>query len=226
MANNNLTEQESLQLISEMIQKAKKSYYEKGISSILWGSVITFCGIVNFIQIQFDINFLKFDVWILTLIAIVPQIYLSINEARTRKIVAYEDAAVNAVWFVFGISLFAFFIYTWIVPNAIDRYFIREGIEILEKNKNTGATENFHFFIPSVFSLYLIFYAFPTLVTGLAKKFKPMLYGAILCYILFIISCFTITKYDLLLQSLAAIFCWLIPGVILNKRYRKANSNV
>jgi hypothetical protein len=74
-------------------------------------------------------------------------------------------------------------------------------------------------FVPSFYSIYLMLYAFPTLVTGIVKKFRPMLVGALLGYSFFIISCFTSTEYDMLLGAATAICCWLIPGIILRRKY-------
>ena len=61
-----LTEKESLELISQMINKAKNSYHDSGIGPILWGSVIALCSLVTFLQIRFDFP-LPFDIWYLTL---------------------------------------------------------------------------------------------------------------------------------------------------------------
>ena len=44
----NLSEKESLQLITEMIGKAKSSYHSKGSSAIMWGVLIFFCSIFSF----------------------------------------------------------------------------------------------------------------------------------------------------------------------------------
>ena len=60
-----LTEKESLELISQMINKAKNSYHDSGIGPILWGSVIALCSLVTFLQIRFDFP-LPFDIWYLT----------------------------------------------------------------------------------------------------------------------------------------------------------------
>ena len=40
MENENFSERQSLQLITNMIQKAKHSFHENGTSAILWGSVV------------------------------------------------------------------------------------------------------------------------------------------------------------------------------------------
>ena len=42
------SEQESLQLITRMIKKAKDDFIETGISALLWGSIIPFCSLVQF----------------------------------------------------------------------------------------------------------------------------------------------------------------------------------
>jgi len=91
----------------------------------------------------------------------------------------------------------------------------------LQKNIATGEVKDYHFFIPSLSSVYLIIYAFPTIATGLINKFKPMIWGAVVCYALFFISLYTSFKYDMLMLGLAGIANWLIPGLILRDRYNK-----
>ena len=103
----------------------------------------------------------------------------------------------------------------------------RENIELLERNISTGKTSKWHLKIFSQVSLLILLYGIPTLTTGIARKFKPMVFGGILCYVFFFISLFTETKWDLLLNGFAGIFCWLIPGIILRKKYLKSKvSNV
>jgi len=38
-----LTEQESLELIARMINKAKSDFRETGIGALMWGTIITVC---------------------------------------------------------------------------------------------------------------------------------------------------------------------------------------
>lgn len=78
------SEQESLQLIAEMIKKAKGSYHDTGIGSLLWGAVVAIASGVNFLQREYDFK-LGFDIWWLVLAAIIPQIYISIREKKNTK---------------------------------------------------------------------------------------------------------------------------------------------
>ncbi|MES2777435.1 MAG: hypothetical protein V4722_24865 [Bacteroidota bacterium] len=216
----NMSEQESLQLIADMIQKAKGSFHDSGTSAILWGSVIGLAGLISFVQSYFKFS-IGFDIWWLIFAAIIPQVIISINETRQRKVTGHDTTMVNAIWTVYGISVFALLFYVNVVPGVSDAFFANEGKELTIKNLQTGTVENFKLFIPGQVSLYLILFAIPTLATGIGRKFKPMLLGGIACYIFFVVSCYTAITWDTLLMSLAGIFNWLIPGLILRNRYLK-----
>jgi hypothetical protein len=62
-------------------------------------------------------------------------------------------------------------------------------------------------------------YGYPTIVTGAARKFKLMTIGGIVCWVSAIISAFTITKFDFLLMAVSAALSWLVPGIIIRKKY-------
>ncbi|MBK7348122.1 MAG: hypothetical protein IPI98_14760 [Chitinophagaceae bacterium] len=70
--------------------------------------------------------------------------------------------------------------------------------------------------------LFLILYGLPTFVTGAACRFKPMLWGGIICWVCAIITAYTPVKIDLLLTAFSAIVAWFIPGLIMEKVYRLA----
>jgi hypothetical protein len=112
-----LTEQESLQLITEMIHKAKSSFHESGTSAILWGSVVGFAGLMSFAERFWGFS-IGFDIWLIVLAAFIPQIIISIREGKNRKVVTYEESSQNAIWLVYGVSIFALNFYLNVVPGA------------------------------------------------------------------------------------------------------------
>lgn len=220
------SEQESLQLIAEMIKKAKGSYHDTGIGSLLWGAVVAIASGVNFLQREYDFK-LGFDIWWLVLAAIIPQVYLSIREKKIKKAKQYDDDLIDSVWLVFGISLFAMGFYQNIVPAQTEKFIAQEGWTMMKHYADGRPDEVIRPFTPSLYSVYILLYAFPTMVTGMVKKFTPMKIGAIITYGLFILSLFTESRYDMLLGSIAALACWFIPGIILRKKYlRQASVNV
>lgn len=221
MVNNEpkLSEQESLRLITEMIQKAKKSYYDTGISPLLWGSAVFIASLGTYLQQEFGFR-LPFDIWLIVLFAIIPQIVISIRESKFRKFRTHTDIAVDAIWIVYAATLFGLMIYQNTVPATTAKLINAEGWQLMKHTINSSRPdETLLPFLPSATSIYILIYAFPTLATGVIKQFKPMIIGACITYGLFIVSCFTETKYDMLLSAATALVCWFIPGIILRKRF-------
>ena len=70
-------------------------------------------------------------------------------------------------------------------------------------------------------TLYLIIYGVPTFSTGVARHFKPMIWGGIACWLLALLSIHFNYPYTMLLMAAAALLAWFIPGLILRRRYRK-----
>lgn len=187
-----LTEQESIRIISEMMIKVRKDFYDTGVSALLWGSVITFCGIFSFLGSTFKWSFGYYNVWNLTFFAVFPQVWIAIKERRSRKVKDNADSG-NVIWMVFALTMFGLVFYSFNVtaPSKMS-------------------------------SLYLLIYAVPTITTGIVRKFKPMINGSIICYACFIISFYVPNNIIMLLQAIAGCSCWLIPGIILHQRYKKS----
>src|SRR5438309_11339363 len=99
----NFSEQESLQLITTMINKAKSDFVETGISALMWGSVITVCALVQFLSYFYPLSWAG-DVWVLTFLAVIPQIIISIRESRRRKFKTYYADAMGGIWLAFAIT--------------------------------------------------------------------------------------------------------------------------
>jgi hypothetical protein len=210
MQEEKFSEKESLALITDMIQKTKESFHDTGFGPIMWGSVITICSLVTFCSMHFKVA-LPFDVWILTIIAIIPSVYYSYRENKIKGAKTYNDIAMDYTWTAFGISMFALIfiinVIAYDLQHTIPNYMqVRGDFRLL--NHTTA--------------LQLVVYAIPTFITGGIMKFKTMLWGGVLCWALAIVSCFTNTKIDMLLMATAVIFAWLIPGLMLNAKYRKA----
>ncbi|MBS4043823.1 MAG: hypothetical protein KGZ59_08420 [Chitinophagaceae bacterium] len=216
-----LSEKESLNIINEMIQKTKVNYHERGISALLWGTVVTIAGIVSYFQFEYNFK-LKIDIWLLVLAAIIPQIFISIHEKKTIKVRRHIDEAIDAVWIVYALTIFGLVAYQNLMPGATLNIIHENGWEMIKHfTDGSKPDEIMKPFAPSISSLYILIYAFPTMITGIATKFKPMIIGACISYIFFILSLYTESKYDMLFNAGSAIVNWLIPGIILQRRYLK-----
>lgn len=190
-----LTSQESLELITRMINKAKQDYIETGVSALLWGAVITICTLTTY----FNFFYLHSDwleaIWSLTLIALVPQVIISRKERKLRKAKGRDDDAMGGIWLSYAISITLLSILDW----------------------------QFRLQLPAC--VYMVLYGIPTFSTGYARNFKPMLYGGIAAWIMAILSRVTSWHYAMLWMAGSAQVAWFIPGLILRKRYLKAKKN-
>jgi len=183
----NLSEKESLQLITEMIGKAKGSYHSSGSSAIMWGVLIFFCSIFSFLQVQFNFD-IGFDIWWLMWVALLPQVLMIFRSRKNKNFVSYEETTMSFVWWAF-------------VAAVLMLMFFNKYYRPLHSE-----------------SLFLMLFGMPTFITGGMFRFKPMIIGGMICWILFVISLYTELKINLLLMALAALSAWLIPGVILRKK--------
>ncbi len=212
-----LTEKESLDLIAMMINKAKDSYHDTGIGAIMWGTIIAVCSLVKLAEIHFEFK-LPFDIYWLTILAVVPQIFITIREKKERKVKSYDEIYMDYLWLAFGISIFLMIFITSAVFNVWEPV----AAEYTQLAGHRPAFKFREFIAP----LFLLLYGIPTFVTGAACKFKPMLWGGLLCWVCCIITVFTTIKIDLLLTAFSAVVAWLIPGIIMEKEYRKAKKGL
>ncbi len=194
MEQENFSPQDSLHLIRQTIDKAKTSYHEKGIGPILWGCVVSFCSLVSFYASLHKINWL-FSVWFLTLIAVVPQVMISIRERKEKKFVSFNDSATSVIWTTFGFSMFTI--------SIVDN--------ILNNKYGTGIHG----------SVYMLVYGIPTIITGAICNYRLMLWGGILCWVFAVAAAFFSYPYPFLFMAGCALFAWLIPGLLLHSEYRK-----
>lgn len=210
MEEKQLSEKESLLIIQQMISRAKDVFVDTGIGPILWGTVITICSLVQFLQIQFEFK-LPFDIWLLALFAIIPQIFISIKERRERKAKGWDQDIMSYVWICFGIGIFVVNFINNAAAHQLNPLLFDYSVLIGKKDMI-----NFWTFGTS----YLLFvYGYPTIVTGAARRFRLMIFGGVFCWVCAIITVFTVIKIDFLLMALSATLAWLIPGIILRRKY-------
>jgi uncharacterized protein with PQ loop repeat len=206
-----LTEKESLDLIQMMINKARNSYYDTGFSAIMWGTVIAVCSLVKLSEIQFGYK-LPFDIYLLTIIAVVPQVFITIKEKKERKVKSFDDAYLDYIWLGFGISIF---LMIFIINSQFSAW-----EPIIKEYREPSGHDSPFIFREFIAPLFLLLYGLPTFITGAACKFKPMLWGGIFCWACCIITIYTTIKVDLLLTAASAIMAWLIPGILMEREYR------
>jgi hypothetical protein len=165
-----------------------KSSYHSNGTSAIMWGVVIFFCSI-FSFLQMQFQFdIGFSIWWLMWVALVPQFVMIFRTRKNKNFVSYEETTMSYVWWAFGAMI--------IMMMFFNSYYRPSHSE----------------------SLFLMLFGLPTFITGGMFRFKPMIIGAMICWILFAVSLYTELKINLLLMALAALSAWLIPGIILRKK--------
>ena len=186
-----LTGEQSLELITSMINQAKNDYFDTGISALLWGGVIIFCSLATYANHWLKWVALDY-IWFLTCAAFVPQVIISIREAKGRGYRSYQSELIGGVWISYAIAIFLF--------------------SYIDSRLNIGHD------IP----IYLTFFGIPTFATGYGRRYRPMIIGGVACWALAILALYIPDPNALFLMAGGALLAWFIPGLLLRRCYLKA----
>jgi hypothetical protein len=183
---------ESLAIIEGMINKAKNNFSDDSLLYLLWGWVVFFCSIIHFILLKLSIVQHPEMVWMLTWVAAIVQIIYLIKQKKKERVKTYADEIISFLWICFGISMFT--------------------ITFIFARMNTWIV---------MYPIALLLYGFPTFLTGIIMKFKPLKIGGIICWLLSIGATFIEPVYALLFLAIAMLAAWIIPGYLLKVRFKK-----
>ena len=187
-----LSEQESLQLITKMINQARNHYYESGLGALLWGFTNLICFVLVYLRETTSWFRMPFNPFYLMFITFILQFYFDRKEKKYKQTVTFKDEICQYVWIIFGVSV----LILTIAGGFADIGYI-------------------------VLPLLLLLFGIPTIITGLINKFPPFIIGGIVCWIFCIVALFYKTDFTYLLVAMGAGIAWIIPGFILRARFYK-----
>jgi len=196
MPNETFTQQDSIALIESMINKAKNRFGENGFLYLLWGWVILFCSLGQFVLYYFMHYERHYLVWMTTWLALGVQFVYIYRKKRRKRVSTYTEEILKYVWITFVILMF---LLGFIINNKTT-------------SDNLAGTAGL-----------LALYGMPTFLSGIILKFRALITGGICCWGLSIISGFMPNDYQLLFLAAGVIIAWIIPGYMLRARYKKEN---
>ncbi|MBE7173558.1 MAG: hypothetical protein INR73_23500 [Williamsia sp.] len=191
------SEQQSIQLIESMINKARNQFNENGHLYLLWGWVILVCSIGQFVLSELLHNNKSYLVWMVTWLAVIYQLIYLARRKKNRKVRTYTEGILGGVWLSFVITMILF-------------AFSLGNVQGVNANK--------------IFNSFLLaLYGVPTFLSGLILRFRPLIIGGICCWCLSVLAPFVPVPYQVLLLGVAVIVAWIIPGYLLRKKYNEVN---
>jgi hypothetical protein len=185
-----LSPQESISIISSMIEKTRHSFSDSSHYFLLWGYA-AFIGCIGQYVLMFQGYEKHYMAWWVTVVALVVHIYFIIRDTRRERVSTYVSEANGYLWMGLG---FSFMVLAVIFSNIGWQYCL---------------------------PFYVLFYALGTFVSGNMIKFRPMIIGGALSFVISAVCAFASYDYQLLLAGLSLLTSYIIPGHLLRAQYQK-----
>jgi hypothetical protein len=189
MEQENFSPQESLQLIQSMIAKTRKDMGDNSIHFLLWGWT-TFIACTG----QFILkNVLNFDrhylVWLLIIPATITAIYLGVKQGKKKEATTYIGESMKYLWTGMGISFF-----------VLSMILTRMGWQT------------------NIFPFFILLYGLGTFISGQFLRFKPLIIGGLIAWVLAIASAYFNYDYQMLFGAASILFSYIIPAYLLRSK--------
>lgn len=206
MTEKNLTEQESLRLITEMISRTKERYIGEGNIMLMWGWLTV--GVTGLVWLLMMLTHNPASNWVWFLIPAVGGIATPIMSKKTEKergVVTYTDRMTSQIWTAVGLLAF--------LAMGICFGYALAGI-------NTWSV---------MFIYALVIVPFGEIAQGIIVKERSLIAGGAIGMTIGIVTTSCIVAgmtlsacWFLPLFMLAFLCMMLVPGYIINHKSRKA----
>ncbi len=185
-----LTNAQSLQIITEMIGKAKRNIAKKGsFYFLLWGVVVMIGNFGHYIIEVYDLYPAPYAIWLIIIPAIIMSIVYSVKQNREAKTTSQIDRVYSNLW----IGIFV------VLMTVL--FFMSK----LSFNHN---------------AVILLLASLGTFVSGRLINFTPLVLGGVALWISAIIAFNVSVQDQYLVAGFAIIVGYLIPGFLLRQAER------
>jgi hypothetical protein len=187
----NLTEQQSMKIIQEMIATSKNRIKDNSFFYLLWGWLVLIASLSHYLLLRMSYYEYAYLPWpILMFGGMVASIIAGIRLGKKAKVVSHFDKTMIYLWYGFFFTLMVILV-----------------MAAYQKIPWTSAN-------PLIISLY----GLGTFVSGGVLRFKPLIIGGISCWIISVIAFFVAPENVLLLTALSIIISYLVPGYMLKSK--------
>ena len=184
-------EEDSLAVISEMISVAKRSFMRVSYYFLLWGWLLLAAGLLEYVlRNVLDMRHIAWIGW--PLVGILGGIFAAL---RGRK----ESTTVGAITYMDRV-----FMYLW---GGFVVTLVLVIVTNLMRHSNPG---------PAI----IILTGLPTFVSGGVMRFRPLIVGGLLFWLLGLLAYIAPGEYSSLLFCAAIAAGYLVPGYLLQKAER------
>lgn len=187
MKTTELSHQESLEIISEMIGRAKQSFAKGGsFYFLLWGLTMATANFGHYVLETIVEYEMPYIVWLITIPTMLASIIYGIKHSKKKAAVGYFDRIYGQVWMAIGISITVCLVFMY----KLDFY------------------HN---------AVILLMAGIGTYSSGILLRFKPLVIGGLLLFVGGAIAFNVTPADQQLVAGISLVFGYLIPGFLLKR---------
>lgn len=187
MSEKELSKDESLSLITDMIGQAKKNVAKGGsFYFLLWGWTVLVANLGHYLIQRYDWYDAPYVIWAITIPAAIISIVYGARQDRNAKVKSHLDRLYGLIWL-------AVFIGVLIILIFMDSV-----------NYNTNA-------------IILTFAGIGTFISGCALRFNPLIMGGVALWIASIVAFNLSPMDQNLVAAIGILAGYLIPGYLLKR---------
>jgi hypothetical protein len=187
MSEKELSKEESLKLITDMIGQAKRNYSKSGsFYFLLWGWVVMIANLGHYILSTYQLTEHPYIVWLLTFPAAIISAVRGYNEDRRSIVKSHLDSLYGLIWLTMFICIIIMVV------------FVKDLHLILNP-------------------LILTLAGAGTFISGSMLRFRPLILGGVALWIASIVAFNTAINEQYLVAAVGIMAGYLIPGYLLKK---------
>lgn len=187
MSDKELTKDESLDLIMDMIGQAKRNIAKGGsFYFLLWGWVVMLANLGHYLLDKFDLYDQPHIVWVITIPAGIVSTIYGARQGRNARVKNHLDRLYGLLWISVAVSVLTLLLF------------------VGDVNTNVNA-------------IMLLFSGLGTIMSGFMLRFKPLILGGIALWISSIIAFTLPITDQYLVGTFGVFAGYLIPGYLLKR---------
>jgi len=187
MSNKELSTDESLALITEMISRAKSNFAHGGsFHFLLWGWVISLANFGHYVLDTFDLYEAPYIVWLITIPASIISFVYGIRRRKNAQAKSHLDHVYSSMWISITVMVVICLIFMW----------------------RLGYNHN---------PMILLFTGLGTTMSGILMRYKPITFGGVILWVGACVGLMSSITDQQLIAGIAVILGHLIPGYMLRK---------
>lgn len=187
MSNKELTKDESLALITDMIGQAKRNLAKGGsFYFLLWGWVIMLANLGHYTIEKYDLYEHPYIVWTLIIPAMIASIVHSTKKQRASGVSSHYDRIYSTIWMSIFVGIMTILVF----------------MGKLDFNHN---------------AVILLFSGLGTFLSGSLLRFKPLMIGGVSLWIASIVAFNVSILDQYLVAAVGLAVGYLIPGYLLKR---------